>query len=361
MKIIKTILMLSVFVVINACESPITHETKYYSDFPNTIQLNSNSIDGISKDFFTPFIGLKDSLLIFCDTESSPHFHIYQLPDFAPIGNFGVEGYGPSDISTPVFWNQMVKKGDTYQLWFFQLDLMRLTKIDIAKYLNNSEALPEYEIELPPEIDQAVNIIALNDSIIIGTGYAAKGAFFKYNINADSFSWIEYPKRDEKANLQDLLIENDLYEEYNLGIIRIKPDGSRFVKSNLYRPTLDVYDHACKLLFSLEKSTFTPLKLEANTRNMPLYTNLYYSNLFLTDSHIYALHYNCTLSQMGNDECQDVEIHVFDWTGNPICKYLLNDGIHPFGSFVVDEANKKIYTINPKDEDHYYYQYDIDH
>jgi len=346
-------------IIFLGCHSRVEKIVKQYNSFPVVKSLHSSKISGIRNDFYTHMMGIKDSILVFCINENSPHFQIYKLPEFKFIGSFGIEGYGPTDISTPVFWGQFSSDKESCKMWFFQLELMRLTQIDLFDYLEDDESIPVKEIELPPEIDMSVNVISVNDSILVGTGYQAKGAFFIYNTSEESLRWKQFPLRYDEDIINDLFSETNLIDDYNLGIIKIKPDGTRFVKANIYRPTIDVYNAELEMVLTIENKAFEYPVLDKKRLSFVPETNIYYSNIFLSDTYIYALYYNCTQQAMNTNTCNSVEVHVFNWEGNPICNYLLNEGIHPSGSFVVDEMNNKIYTIFPKNSEHYYSQFDL--
>jgi len=349
-------LIIPVFLCFNSCsDTNCNIPEKRFNEFPKVISLTGRNIPEIKNDFFALQMGLKDSLLIFCDYENSPHFHIYELPGFKSIGSFGSQGKGPNDIDYPVFWGQIEKTENSYLIWFFQSNLMKQTCIDINKYLNSDKSIPEKTFEMPPEMDASINVLKLNDSVLIGTGPDAKGEFFIYNSNSDYFEWQSF----NLCGIDDIFLEklksNNLLSEYKMGKIKIKPDESKFVKSYIYLPVISVYNNNAELLFSIKNEQFDLPEIENNIFSQE--SNIYYTNIFLTDSFIYALNQNCSLMYMGKSK--DVEIDVFDWNGNAVCRYKLNEGIVASGAFAVDEPNNMIYTINPKNDNSYYSKFQI--
>ncbi len=350
------ILSLSVFSLLSCTRNNCSKPIKIIKNFPRIESLKGSDIPEIKNDFFALQMGLIDSLLILCDYENNPHFHIYHLPDFENLGNFGKQGKGPTDISSPVFWGQTKKIDNSYYMWFFQMDLMKQTYINIFKYINDGKSTPEKTIEMPPEIDMSVNIITLNDSIMIGTGSGAKGEFFVYNINSDFIRWQQFDLCGTSSKFAEILKNNNLLSEYRLGKIKIKPDKSRFVKSYIYSPFINIYDENTKLLFSIGKDKYSIPEINKNGE-FSQESEIYYSNIFLSNNFIYALNQNCKLKEMNNSK--DVEIEVFDWDGNAVCKYRLNEGIIASGAFVIDEINNMIYTVYPKNDSSYYSRFII--
>jgi DNA-binding beta-propeller fold protein YncE len=50
---------------------------------------------------------------------------------------------------------------------------------------------------------------------------------------------------------------------------------------------------------------------------------------------------------------------MFSWTGDPLYKIVLNEGIGAMAPFAVDELNKNIYVVNPQKMNDYLSVFDI--
>jgi hypothetical protein len=238
------------------------------------------------------------------------------------------------------------------------MNLMKLSLIDINKALTSSTYEPEKVIRMPPQIGSAVNIISLDDNIFIGSGNKSDGEFFIYNASTKKLEWKNF-FIDYDENFMELLIKSDKLDEYKRGIIKIKPDGSRFVKAFTFIPIIDIYNQDGKIEFSLILKNHEKPNINLKVKQFEGSTKVYYENVFLTDNYIYALNRNCNLEDYSKNICKDAEIHVYSWDGNAVCKYKLNEGIGPVAPFVVDEANKRVYTVNPKDDNDYYSVFEI--
>ncbi|RRO20850.1 BF3164 family lipoprotein [Flavobacteriaceae bacterium 14752] len=350
----KYFLFFTYFLVLLSCDNQRAN-FKYYSSFGKNINLKGKVIKNISDRIYPQSINIYKDKIIFCDYSSNPHFYAYQLPDFKFIASFGYQGKGPLDINSPVVWSQ-IQNG---KIGIYQMNLMKFDFYHIDDLINNrvkkNQLNPSY---MPPEINDAINIISLKNDIYIGTGVSSTGEYFVFNQKTKKFYWRDYFKFfDKKFN--DRIIEYDLMSELNLGIIKIKPDKTMFVKTNIYNPLIHVYDNSMDLKFTIANKNITEPIIDDSKKFFSSKTKMYYTNCYLTDKFIYAVYRNCTLEEYNNYECDNVEIHTFDWEGNPVVKYLLNEGIAPLSPFVVDEQRLKIYTVNPKTEDSYYSIFNI--
>lgn len=348
------------FLIFSYCgkEQAIRRNVVLIDNFPRSKSLSGNVINEIREDIYPFFMGIKDSILLLCDFKSNPHFYAYETNKFSPLGEFGRQGKGPSDIQDPFFSGQIIKENDSYKIWVFQVNLMKLALIDITHALGKSFDKPDMSIILPPEVNTACNILSLDKNTFIGVGIEAEGEFFIYNSLTKIFKWKEFLV-DYNTDYMNLLKKSGLLNEYKLGTLKVKPDGSLFVKASIFKPIIDVYNINCDLQFSIEIAGSEKPTINSNMRQFDETRMLYYANIYLSNNYIYALNQNCSLEEQNSNNCSNTEIHVFDWNGKAICKFLLNEPISSLGPFVIDEKNKQIILFSPKIESNSYYRFSI--
>ncbi|WP_442795904.1 BF3164 family lipoprotein [Pelobium manganitolerans] len=322
--------------------------------------LKATEITNIQKWVFPLFMGLKDSLFIVNDMASSPHFHVYKTPKFEYMGSFGLQGKGPSDLQDPTFWGQFKNVAGAQKIGVFQMNTMKFSWVDVHEALKSNSYQPTETFIMPPEVGTAVNIIALNDSVLVGTGIEANGEFFKYNLRSRAFEWRNFIK-DGDDNFNHKISAAKLESEYHMGFIKVKPDNNMFVKAYVHHPTIDVYDSEANLLFTIKHKEFALPEIDEKQKQFKGNSKIYFANVFLSDKYIYALNLNCTLKEQAENTCSSPEIEVYDWSGKAICKFQLSGSTGNLSPFVVDELHKRIYTINPKMEYDSFQSYQIDH
>ena len=279
---------------------------------------------------------------------SSPHFYAYKVFDFEFLGEFGIQGKGPSDLHDPHFSGQIIKTESGFKMWVFEMNLMKFSLIDIDQALKTSENPRIESFVLPPEVNTAVNIIALDEKVLVGTGIDAMGEFFIYDVETRKFQWKDFLNRDSEHVQR--IEENKLLGTYSLGTIKIKPDASRFVKAFNFQPIIDVYNSNAALEYSIELKGENQPKMNFKTKWFDSAQRLYYSNVFLTDNYIYAMNQNCTFEEFNSNACSQVEVDVFNWEGVALKKFQLNEPAASLGPFVVDEVNERLIKITPKEE-----------
>ena len=311
--------------------------------------LEGQLISQIKENIFPTYMGIKDSLLVLCDFKASPHFYTYNIKDFSYLGSFGMQGRGPGDIQDPFFSSQIQKENNSYGVWVYQMNRMRLTCNDIFRSINDMDAKPKKTIVLPPEANTACNVIIVNQNLVIGSGIDAQGEFFIYDIMKDDFRWKKHLVDHDIACLKNLE-QNKLLGQYKLGTLKVKPDGTSFVKAYLFQPLIDVYNKKLDILFTIKTGDYDEPKFMESNNNFIGTSNAYYANVFLTDEYIYALNYNCHYQDMYNINVRNAEMHIFNWSGDAVCRIKLNQGITPFGPFAVDDNNTMIIKSEPAEE-----------
>lgn len=326
-------------------------------DFPVTFNLHRTTIFTENSNYNPLMMGLKDSILVVVDIENSPYFHVYKVPEFHYIGNFGTQGRGPFEFENPVFWGQF-HSGESIQIWVYEMNGLKLSLIDVFGALQNSDYLAEKEYVAPPEFYESNNIMIMSDDLKVGSGAMEQGEFIISNGNEEKIGWVGFNVQYDNHLSNFLKVNSDDLDVLKQGVTKIKPDRSRFVKVHVYLPVIDVYHPDATLDFSIQLKESTDLPAFNNGVFDPQ-TKGWYENVFLTERYIYALNRNCELQNYHINECHHAEIHVFDWVGNAVAIYKLNEGIAQGAPFVVDEKNQKIYTINFKNSDDFFVAFDI--
>lgn len=357
-KSICVILCLTFFAL--ACSTSVNKKhLRVFEEFPEIIELQGKPIKTGEEKYNPLLMGLKDHLLVICDIENDPYFHVYALPEFEYLGNFGQQGKGPSEFQNPLFWGQF-EKSERKKIWVFDGNSLTFSLIDVLDAIHNENYKAETNLVLPNEAVEAIIVLRMEENSLLGSGAFFHGEFFVYDTKTNQIQWIAQNTDYNNSFRQLLETTNEYYDLSTLkqGITKIKPDQSRFVKALVSAPVMDVYKPDGKLEFTIIQKDF---ELPASNEKEIDITKSWYENIFLTDSYIYALNRNCALEQYSLEECNDAEIHVFNWSGEPVALFRLNEGIGLAAPFVIDEVNKKIYTVNPRDENHLFSAFDFSH
>ncbi len=336
-----------------SCSKEETTPNKIFDGFEEEQNLNAVEINGIEEIFFPFAIGLYNDFIILCDIENSPHFFVYELPDFKFIGSFGEDGFGPTEINNPLFMGQFIEKSGKAFIGTFQGSNRSYRLLDFKKAISNKLSNEDvFTFNIPSDGVEALYVVE-NNNIFYSSGFSNLGEFSIYNAKNEKTNWIKFSNDFDEGYMSSLK-QLGLMDLYKSGNVKLKPDKSLLVKAYTFLPKLSIYTPEGELKFSIISKGFEKPEFNRDTQFFKEGTYYQYGNIFLTDNFIYALNVNCPI---GGDCSSSNEIHVFNWEGNPIKRMKLNESLGPASPFAVDEKSKTIYAIIPKKENSYFYKF----
>ena len=354
----KNLLYFLICIILSGCSSEINRKNiHYFNEFPAKASLSGSNCTHFKEDIYPLFMGIKDSLIVFCDIQNDPHIYVYNSADLKYLGSFGSEGKGPNDLNQPLFWGQF-EDSDTLKAWFYEPNILRFSLLNFNEIFTNKILIPEKQFYLPPQIGAAVNILKLQNGRIVASGRINEGEFLIGNLHNEHIRIKPFLIDFDEA-YHNRIKDIDLIQSYKQSIMKMKPDGKMFAKAHSYLPIIDVYNEAANLKFSIIRKDISKPVINFNKRQFEENTRVFYINIFLTDKYIYALNRNCTLIELNEERANNALIDVFTWDGKPVIRFELNEGISQMAPFIIDELNEKIFTVNPKDPFEYYSVFDI--
>lgn len=189
--------------------------------------------------------------------------------------------------------------------------------------------------------------VAKSGSTIISTGMFDEGRYGLMNNNSEEY-FLSYPEIPSYRTINDTL-RSALFAS---NIIKIKPDGTKFVCANMQSGIIDF----CSLIPCTnitrvaELNLYSPKATVKNMRRTPVaYStdNLFgFCDIEITDEYIYALYSGRSYRKYKDQIVYGERIVVFDWEGNHVHTYLLRN---PFTSISFNKEENAIYglTNNP--------------
>lgn len=288
-----------------------------------------------------------DTFLII-QTREEKFFKIYSTQSYQFLGEFGDEGDGPSDFRFPhlskeIYYSQ---KGPILSQ-IFDKHLKRQYTIPINNILKGIEyeGKPFHEIS-----NQIVHNYYQNDKYLWGKSENVNGRFFHYNFGTGEYKIIPYIpetnfpiKNNEYINLiyRSAVITNEekglvAAAPYLLGQIDFFKLSGEYLKTTFFEKS-EVLQEALESA-KIDQNLFNP--------------KVFISDLDASVEFIYGLSRNNLGKEIRDPQVRSPhKILVFDWDGNPMTEYVLDDGRYVF-SIAVDEKNKRIYAYCPEEEEH---------
>ena len=259
------------------------------------------------------------------------------------IGTFiAYRGQGPNDLLTDVFCGQFYKDSVGIYMWINDVNQSRLCAIDVNQSLLSGKCSIDKSITTIP---MAVNCFYSNDSLLIMEQRVAKNYnLLIKNLNSGAVLHKEpiynYPAENAFGTYQSKW--------------RIKSDGTKYVSAMIginqinigdfltgQKKSLNIYNKISRLEDVIDKAT-------------GLQKNIYYCGIEITDDYIYALYMNQPYEDTFMKE-KSMEVHVFSWDGDVICKFIIPQYIT---RFAVNETKEYILGWDHLNEKLYKYKFD---
>lgn len=292
--------------------------------------------------FFLGDMLINNNILITMDLKNDVFFQFFKIPDLSYLGSSTLKGEGPDDEIMILPNLQTV----TDSIWTFRtLSHQKIVRYD---WMKNKLCLVE-AIKIPNEYSMVMNSFLLKDKIL---GYDLLGENEKEYIACDLKSGKvedfgeEFPKVSFSVKTKN---PNVLYSK----IMSAKNDCSSFAALYDKFPLLRIYDKEGAVLSEVEFSNNqrNPLcyATEFSSNEDVLSTTINYMKIKTTDRYIYGLYSGKTHLELStsstdmSDYCS--EVHVWDWMGNPIKRFVLDK---PVGCFAVsqDDSIMIFYSYN---------------
>ena len=309
-------------------------------EFPQEINLSGEKLDITSIGVNNIFV-VDTFLICYKAMGLDEFFDIYSTNTYQSLGKFLSPGRGPNEFLNATYMGQHFKDSSNTYMWIKDEALMKLTLFNLTESVKQHKTIIDSCIYLSNSC--IGNNYIIGDTLISIVNSSSDLFLSSYNLQKDSP--LEQPIimfRDPLKNIQ----------EYIFGMnIQIHPNRTKFISAmsnfnqiNIFSPnftditTLSIY----KPTISIKEISLTP----------DIERIRYYSNVFVTNSSIYALYINKPTSIWREHE-KSIEIQEFTWNGTPVRKFTIpNDIIY----FTLDQKHKYIYGFKDNEE---IYKYDI--
>lgn len=269
-------------------------------------------------------------------------FRVFSLPDLKYTGAFGVKGRGPREF-LGVSPSSICSLGE-----FFQIEKDgSIEEIGLPHGItinnNNFQVLNSYK--LPGELANCNYAIILNDSMVCCSSVSgAPRQLTCINTLTKKVTYlVDYP-----TFYHDYV--HSSYSHFYTSGKAISLDRSKIVIAYSRLPLISIYDKNGKLL----KSTFINegprqrgnIEFAENQVRNPGQLYSYYGRVLVTEKYIYASFQVIDYEGPGLQNQRrhtNLQIHIFDWDGNPVGKVNLEKNM----TWAPSYDDSKLYLIDP--------------
>jgi hypothetical protein len=336
----KSVLILGVF-LISSCGDWNRYEM---STSITEEDFSTHSLTGVRVEFNDLIMNpnqlmIYDTLLITCNQSTSKLFHIFDLKTKKKIGESVLMGQGPMEMIQPYF----IADCDTVTVY----DMMTtvVSRYVPKEFISNPVPTPVQQVKLSERI---FSKMAFLGDHIIGSPYHPKYPFYLFSKNGEKTgTFASYP-------ISGLTYSDvEIVEAYRADIVTNRNDKVAFCYN--FTDLIEIYDkngtlkkriHGPGKFFPHFKEFTDGVMITAKPVEEK-YRAAFYSPVNIGD-HFFVLYNGRNIRDKGFTMLAQ-QILVFDWDGNPIKRYLLDQGV---SSITVDQKNKKIYGISNHPEYH---------
>lgn len=249
-------------------------------------------------------------------------FDVFELPYCNYLFSTGQKGQGPNDFIFPIGHTIQVADGG---FTILDANVVKFVKPQTDGSLNVTSSYKAFN-NIPVN-----GFISLNDSLICAFTGCGDGSKSNYEYRIKNIHTNEVIEFSDYPSLTDKEYESDKRCQIYYKHLASNSQKDKFVAFYSFFKYFRIFT----LEGNLEKQVYVktpPFKsdnVEDWTKRM-----VYYGPPVTTTQYIYA-------------PCMGNEIQVWDWNGNPIIRYSVNQ---TFRTFTVCENTNKIYFISAKEE-----------
>lgn len=345
------LLVLIIFVICCSRETGKNKSEITINDFPKETVLKGTELEVPAILLHPSKMIISDSIMVISQDRKDSIFSLFKLPDCKYITSFGSLGNGPNEFNLS-FANVTMGALNSRNGSFAVGNLMNKIQYYNFNDVINKKYEP-YKIEsLPVEFNGFRAIGYFSDSIIIGAPYRGGMHLFKYfSESKDFMTYAEYP---EKYPMLDVEILREVYGCY----MAKKPDNTMFALSYAHEGKIEIYNIKNNKKITLKYEGFPTLAENMNINQTTKYLEhdpdkhiVFCANAVATNKYIYMKtcneKYSIVYDKHGPKRSFIPNIHVFDWSGNPIAKLKISDF---YSYYSVDPNDKYLYAIDEEVE-----------
>jgi hypothetical protein len=317
----RFVYILTAIILLYGCNNPAGEGEKYVDKFPREINLEFKEFQTPPVLFYISDMIVLDDVMVALDMKTDTFFHIFKLPSLDYCGGSTIHGNGPDDeISISPF----IGRVDAHSFYYRSENHLKIASYNKA----TKKIVIKSQHALPPDF---LNIFMMNGNVYgynifpiptnreyLGFNLASKETF---DFGHD-FPSIHIPVPTTKLNM--------IFTRIMAG----KPDGSRFAALYDRIPLLRIQDQNGKLIRDVwysnkQRSLSVYMQDEPNPSDLMNIT-VNYQRINTTDKYIYGLYSGKTQEEIKQTDDYGFEIHVWDWDGQPIVRYILNQPVNSF-------------------------------
>lgn len=313
------------------------------NEFPveKHVMLDSLNVEPVL--FFIGDMLIVGDYLVTVDIKNDIFFQFFDLPNLNYIGEFVRRGEGPEDEIVIFPSLQRIRKN---VFSYRSLDKQKVVAYDELE--KKISVINEYQIS--NDYMNVLNSFLMGDQLL---GYDMQGESTKEFI---SYNFLSKKIGEFGSNYPnvDFLVETSRKNVLFSKTMANNADDSKFVALYDKLPLIRIYDANGNVKSESEfiNNQLTPSAYAKNNIDNADLSSLTvnYLKLKVTDNYIYGLYSGKTHEELGALKSSDLcnEIHIWDWSGKPVKRLILNKSVSNF-AVSLDDSYIFLYSFEKDD------------
>jgi hypothetical protein len=276
--------------------------------------------------------------LVLIDVAADSVIHVLDRTDGSTVQSFGRRGGGPGEFQGA--WKIERVQGSDAQFWIYDLNLRRLTHIDLDTDFEDPGHREHRSITLISETTIIDPVWV--DTVLVALGFHPEGRFGFYDRRGKLLRTAGELPADE------IDVPATIRQQAYQSVLRPSPDRSLLAAATRHADMLDIYRRDGTLVASARPPfSFVPsYEIQKSRENLVIATGddlrFGYLSLATTADHIYALFSGRTRRGFPGVANYGEYVHVFDWSG-ALVRVLRLDASSI--GITVDEGGTRLYSI----------------
>ena len=189
-------------------------------------------------------------------------------------------------------------------------------------------------LKFPENISYLKQSFVTKDSLLIGglSDVGRYGRFVSYDLASKKVRFF--------GELPDVRRNSRLKETLYGFVSAIRPDQSRYAVAMHYFNRIEIYDSQGRMLSTIGESFDRAKKISNKDIEKENLTD-YYTDIIATNQYIFALKLDALEKNFAEEK--EVYVEVFDWDGNPVHRFILQEYAQ---GVAYDQDSKNLYSIN---------------
>ncbi len=328
-----------------SCQTNLESERLEFTQFPIEKSVILDSIQTEPVLYCLGDMLMTDSMLVTLDLKCDTFFRYFRLPDLHYLGASTIKGGGPND--EVAIFPTLQNRGEN-KFAYRSVSSVKEVKYDYIQ--QTLQATRVYAV--PAAFANILNSILSGDALIgYGMMDTAPKEYKKLALTDNTISDFgpDYPKVGIQA---DDHLKNVLFSK----TLTCSPNDSLIAALYDKFPLLRIYNSQGKVIAETLYDNQQPQPKGYDSPNGPgaaagkAFIN--YLKLKVTNHYIYGLYVGKTHNELppSMDGLVDIgrEIHVWDWQGRPMARFLLNRTVSNF-AVAPDDSRLLLYTYTDED------------